>query len=74
MSKTFEERAKEAQEKIVPILKELSLDIGATPAIRPNGTIGADVTWLDVKKEPVIDVPTTPILGADGQPAEITKG
>ncbi len=69
MSKTFEERAKEAQEKIVPILKELSLDVGASPIIRPDGTIGADVTWLDVKKkESDIEAPTTTILGADGAP------
>lgn len=46
--KPIEERVKEAQEKLIPILKELMVDVSSEPTFdKIKGTIGSQLIWID---------------------------
>ncbi len=50
--KPLSERAKEAEERIAPIMTELNVLLGAKPTITEEGKLGALVQWVDTYKEP----------------------
>lgn len=60
--KTVEERVKEAQEAIIPTLKELFVDIGSEPLIKPDGTLSSRLVWVDTTPKSDIIVPSSEII------------
>ncbi len=53
--KTLEERAKEAEARITPILAELNVMLTAKALINAEGKVTGEVQWVDTYKEPVSD-------------------